>query len=299
MPNLEDLEQMTKLLIVNSDDAIDYHEAMQPNMIQVGGLQIEAPKNLTNELKKFVESSRKGTVLMSLGTNIKSNMLGDKRLSEIIKTFADLPQYNFVWKFESDEKDLPIAVPKNVFLSKFLPQNDILAHPNVKAFVTHSGGLSTSESLWYGKPMVAIPFIVDQKRTAAKSVFYEVGVSLDFRTINKKDFTAAILEILENPKYSRNAQKISRDFQDKPMSSLDTAIWHIERVLRNPDSPQYKPIALQVGYFIANSFDVMLILAFSFFLLIFIAFKSFTMAVHFLGGATNAAAARKDKMKRN
>lgn len=293
MPNLDELEQMAKLLLVNSDDSIDYHEPMQPNMIQVGGLQITPPKNLTAELKAFVESSSKGTVLMSLGTNIKSNSLGNERLTEIISTFAELPEYNFVWKFESEAKDLPIPITKNVFISKFLPQNDILAHPNVEAFITHSGGLSTQESLWYGKPMIAIPFIVDQKRSASKSVFLGVAVQLDFRTLNKRQLKSAILEILRNPKYTRNAKKISRDFQDKPQSSLDKAIWHIERVMRNPDSPKYKPITLQVGYLIANSFDVILILLVAFATLIFLAFKSFRAARYFLGSRNDK------KMKRN
>lgn len=105
-------------------------------------------------MDKFISSGKKGSILMSLGTNIKSNQLGDKLLTQIIKTFAALPEYNFLWKFESEEKDLPIKLSKNVMIGKFLPQNDILAHPKIVGFISHAGLLSTHEALYHGVPVV-------------------------------------------------------------------------------------------------------------------------------------------------
>ncbi len=99
---------------------------------------------------------------MSLGTIQRSDSLGQENLLKIIKTFADLTDYNFLWKFESDS--LPIAQPKNVMIEKFLPQNDVLAHPNLKAFITHAGSFGMQEALWYGKPCVAMPFFLDQNK---------------------------------------------------------------------------------------------------------------------------------------
>lgn len=89
------------------------------------------------EINDFIDSGKKGTVLMSLGTNMKSSMLEEKVLIEILRAFEQIPAYNFLWKFETDV--LPIALPKNVKTSAFLPQNDILAHKNIKAFITHGG----------------------------------------------------------------------------------------------------------------------------------------------------------------
>jgi glucuronosyltransferase len=294
MPDLEELEMKTKLMLINSDNSIDYPEPLQPNMIQVGGLQIAEPKPLEGKLKEFIENSEKGTVLMSLGTNIKSNMLGTKVLTEIIQTFADIPQYNFVWKFESELEDLPIKITKNVMISKFLPQNDILAHPKVKAFITHAGGLSTHEALWYGKPMVAIPFLVDQHRTAKKSVLLGVAVKINYKEITSKNLKAAILEILKNPKYEQTGKKISKVFQDKPMKPLDTAIWWIEHVIRNPDAPIYDPVALKQGFLISNSYDVLLVLLILIFTITFIVIRIFKVVIRFL-----VRSKKSDKIKRN
>ena len=41
-----------------------------------------------------------------------------------------------LWKWDEDN----IAdLPKNVMIKKWVPQQDILAHPNLKLFVTHGG----------------------------------------------------------------------------------------------------------------------------------------------------------------
>lgn len=105
-------------------------------------------------MEKFINSGKKGTILMSLGTNMKSNLLGDKLLTSILSTFAALPEYNFIWKFESEANELPIPPTKNVMLGKFLPQNDILAHPKIVGFISHSGLLSTHEALYHGVPVI-------------------------------------------------------------------------------------------------------------------------------------------------
>ncbi|KAG5667687.1 hypothetical protein PVAND_015659 [Polypedilum vanderplanki] len=259
MPPLLEIEQKTKLILLNSDHAVDYPEPLQPNMILVGGLQITDPKPLPEELQKFVESSKKGTVLMSLGTNIMSNLLGNEILTTILKTFESLPDYNFIWKFESEAHELPIKPSKNVMLSKFLPQNDLLAHKNLKAFITHAGGLSTQESLWYGKPMIGIPFIADQYRSIDKLVSNGVGEKVEIAKIKVDTFRASILKVLETPSYTENAQKISKLFRDKPMKPLDTAIWWIEYVLRNPDAPIYRSPTLDLGYLASHNYDIFLV----------------------------------------
>lgn len=101
---------------------------------------------------------------MSLGTNMRSDLLGQEIIKNILTTFKEIPEYNFLWKFESDE--LPMEKPANVKLSKFLKQNDILAQPNIKLFISHCGLMSTQESLWHGKPIVGIPLYGDQQRVS-------------------------------------------------------------------------------------------------------------------------------------
>lgn len=46
LPSLKEIDEKTQIMFVNTDNAIDYPEPLQPNMIQVGGLQIAEPKPL-------------------------------------------------------------------------------------------------------------------------------------------------------------------------------------------------------------------------------------------------------------
>uniref|UniRef100_A0A914VX53 UDP-glucuronosyltransferase n=1 Tax=Plectus sambesii TaxID=2011161 RepID=A0A914VX53_9BILA len=56
---------------------------------------------------------------------------------------------------------------KNVYLESWVPQVDLLGHPNVKAFVTHGGQNSILETVYAGKPVLTIPCFADQFRNAA------------------------------------------------------------------------------------------------------------------------------------
>ena len=79
-----------------------------------------------------------------------------------IKIFSELPDFHFLWKFESDvaADDLP----KNVMIQKWLPVSDILADPKVKAIYFHGGMLTTHEAIWRGVPMIIMPFALDQRK---------------------------------------------------------------------------------------------------------------------------------------
>ena len=55
-----------------------------------------------------------------------------------------------LWKWDEDD----IAdLPKNVMIKKWVPQQDILAHPNLKLFVTHGGLLRYHDN-------IIVPFFV-------------------------------------------------------------------------------------------------------------------------------------------
>lgn len=60
-----------------------------------------------------------------------------------------------------------LQLPSNVLPIPWAPQNDILAHPATKAFVTHAGANSLYEAAYHAVPVVAIPIFADQPHNAA------------------------------------------------------------------------------------------------------------------------------------
>lgn len=72
-------------------------------------------------LKNFLDGATNGFVYMSLGTNVKSKLLPKRILQMFTSVFATLP-YRVLWKFEDDN----LAVPPNVFISTWIPQQGVL-----------------------------------------------------------------------------------------------------------------------------------------------------------------------------
>lgn len=110
--------------------------------------------------------------------------------------FSELP-YKVLWKFEADHME---GKPDNVKISKWLPQQDLLGHPNIKLFITQAGLQSTEEAISNNVPLLAMPFIGDQQFNANRYVALGIGLQLDFATLTKEEFKSAILEITQNPK---------------------------------------------------------------------------------------------------
>lgn len=76
--------------------------------------------------------------------------------------------------------------PNNVLLKKWLPQQDVLGHPNVKLFVTHSGLISTLEFLYHKKPVVLMPGFLDQFSNAARSVRMGLGKEVRWTDLSEE-----------------------------------------------------------------------------------------------------------------
>lgn len=165
-PPARDLERRAILALVNTSPFMETAQPLPPNVIPVAGLHIREANRLPADIESFINASRSGAVLISFGTNIRSEIMSIEKRNCILQALRELPDFNFLWKFGTG---LPATeVPKNVLTRQWLPQSDILAHANVKAFFSHSGQLSTQEALWRGVPLLCMPFKFDQFQVNAK-----------------------------------------------------------------------------------------------------------------------------------
>lgn len=74
-------------------------------------------------------------IYFSFGSCIRSADLPPKQLQAFIETFRLIKQ-KILWKFENT---IIPNMPSNVMIRPWLPQNEVLAHKNVKLFLTHGG----------------------------------------------------------------------------------------------------------------------------------------------------------------
>lgn len=74
------------------------------------------------------------------------------------------------------------------------------AHPNIRCFVTHNGGLSSQEAAYHGVPLLGVPFFVDQREYSLKTERMGLGRSVRYRGLTEAIFYEALSDVLENPK---------------------------------------------------------------------------------------------------
>lgn len=219
------------LILLNQHFSLTYPRPYVPNMIEVGGLHVQQePDPLPLELQHFLDNATEGAIYFSLGSNLKGKKLPIEKRQIFLNTFASLKQ-KVLWKFEDDD-GMP-EKPDNVYISEWFPQPSILAHRNVKVFITHGGWLSTTESVFYAKPILGMPMFGDQPTNVAKAVRQGIALSIDFGKLNEVELKQKLHELLNNPHYNQTIRNLSRRYRDQPMTPLDTAVFWVEYVLRN------------------------------------------------------------------
>ena len=112
------------------------------------------PKSINGDpkLKKFLdESGPDGVIYVSFGSVLKASVMSDDKRKTLLNVFGKLKQ-KVLWKWETDKME---DKPPNVMLHKWLPQQDVLGHPNVKLFISHAGQSSFQETLCHQKPAVS------------------------------------------------------------------------------------------------------------------------------------------------
>lgn len=106
-----------------------------PGIVNVGGAHIKPPKPLPEDLQQYMDNSKNGVIVFSLGTQTHSAAMPKEKIKIFLEVFGKLKQ-NVLWKFEDESL---ANVPANVRIQKWLPQSDVLAHPNVVLFISHGG----------------------------------------------------------------------------------------------------------------------------------------------------------------
>ncbi|EDV52957.1 UDP-glucuronosyltransferase 2A3 [Drosophila erecta] len=253
--SLSEISRNFALVLVNHHFTLGPPRPYVPNMIEVGGLHVNPdPEALPAELDHFIQGAgESGVIYFSLGTNVRSKSLSEDRRKVLLETFASLPQ-RILWKFEDEQ--LP-GKPSNVFISKWFSQQAILAHPNVKLFITHGGLLSTIESIHHGKPMLGLPCLFDQFRNMGHVKQMGLGLVLNIKEMTSEDFNSTIIRLLTNKSFEETARITAARYRDQPMKPLEKAIWWTEYVLRHKGAAHMQVAGKDLDFVRYHSLDVL------------------------------------------
>ncbi|XP_023933234.1 2-hydroxyacylsphingosine 1-beta-galactosyltransferase isoform X2 [Lingula anatina] len=255
-------ERVSLVIAANVHFAFNYPCPVMPHVKPIPGLLWTPPQPLPQYYSDLVSWADHGIVLMSFGTLVPTML--EEKAELFARVFAKLPQ-KVLWRYKGTP---PKSLGSNTHLVEWFPQNDLLAHPATRLFISHCGVSSTWEMLYHAVPVVAIPLLFDQHHHARILTDRAgVGVRLVFSTLTEDTLEMAIRSVLENKVFKENAVKLSELLKDTPMSGQDELLYWINYVIRHNGSSHFHSQAAYrlnwVQYFLLDVAALMAVLAFT------------------------------------
>eukprot|EP00568_Trieres_chinensis_P016464 CAMPEP_0183326712 /NCGR_PEP_ID=MMETSP0160_2-20130417/82955_1 /TAXON_ID=2839 ORGANISM="Odontella Sinensis, Strain Grunow 1884" /NCGR_SAMPLE_ID=MMETSP0160_2 /ASSEMBLY_ACC=CAM_ASM_000250 /LENGTH=520 /DNA_ID=CAMNT_0025494761 /DNA_START=79 /DNA_END=1637 /DNA_ORIENTATION=+ len=163
-----------------------------------------------------------GTFLVSLGTSVRLDAGELNSLADaLIEASTNVTEICFLWSLKEDQQNLLhesafVTLNKNPHFkfATFVQTRLFLRWAPVVGHLSHGGVASVSESLYFGVPLVVLPFLFDQVDLAARVAHAGAGVDIGpDRPHNSDNVRRGIIAVITDSKYRHGAEKVGRIFR--------------------------------------------------------------------------------------
>ena len=228
------------LILVRSNFVLDYPRPLMPNVVTIEGIFNDDPKPLPRNIATFVDGAGSdGIIVVCFGT-----MLGhlDERRTELFaRVLARFPQ-RVVWRLTGTR---PASLGTNTLVVDWLPQNDLLRHASTRLFISHCGLSSVMEAALNAVPVVAMAICTDGFQNARKLSRVGMAFVLDFKTLTEDSLENAIWEVLNEPRYKRNASRVAALLNDTLVPPREKFLYYVGYAIRHGGATHLQAGVLQ------------------------------------------------------
>ncbi|XP_076046231.1 UDP-glucosyltransferase 2-like [Oratosquilla oratoria] len=269
LPSFDVIYRNASLLILDSYRAMEIPKAYVQNIVHAGGIHINPTNPLSQDLEEWVQGAGDhGFIYFSLGSVVKTSHMPEKHLQTLVRAFGRLPQ-RVLMKWNEDHIE---GLAPNVRLSKWLPQQDLLAHPKARLFISHGGLHSIMESLYNGVPILGLPIFSDQMHNMAKGARQGWAIRLDWEELTEESLMSALAMALNETRLLESTRRMGAIIRDQPMTPAETVIYWIEYVLRHGGAHHLRCPAADMNWFILYNCDIWLAVVASICLVVYVNF---------------------------
>ena len=245
--------------------------SLPPNFILIGSVTSQQAQKIKDENIEKILKKYKRNIYISNGTLEKIVL----ELNDIIDIFKELEKENIgvilsIRKDEITDEEIK-SFPENVYITRWLDQNNILGDERINLFVTHGGFNSVQESVYHGKPMVVLGVSLDHFNVATfvkKKKLGEVFQNRDL--INKNNIISSIKNVLNSDEYLKNVKKIGDIMKNMKNPREEFKYWidyGFKYGYQHLEIPSYK---YKYSWIIVNGYDIAFIWVIIFMLILFI-----------------------------
>ncbi|CAH0762836.1 unnamed protein product [Bemisia tabaci] len=256
LPRITDMLGNVSLFFLTANTALDGAKVYPPSVIEISGIHLKEPGPLDEDLKTIMDTAKNGVIFFCFGSILKASDFRREAIHAFLSVFEELDQ-TILWKADLNASEWNI--PKNVHIKDWFPQTSVLAHPNCVLFLTHGGVSSMMEAIKHAVPVVGIPFYGDQIVNLANAEYFGYGLRVTYKNLSQQSLRWAMTTVLGDSRFKENIRKASNIFTDKPMSSLETALYWIEYVARHKGAHHLKPLAAKMPWYQLLLLDVIVV----------------------------------------
>ncbi|CAL7939520.1 unnamed protein product [Xylocopa violacea] len=264
LPDVRDLTAEIPLTLQNSHYSVADSIPCLANVVNVACLHCKPATQLSPDLETFLQ---RGFVFVSMGSSVRASGMPEALRQIFVAAFATLP-YNVVWKWEGAKiKDLP----SNVRTAAWWPQQELLGHPRLRAFVSHGGLLSLHEAAYHGAPTLVLPVFCDHDGNAAQAEKLGYALLMDLASVSIGSLRDGILRVaaVHNNSYRMAAKRRSSLLRELPINPRKLATWWVEHVAKYKGAEHLKSSARYMGVIHYYSIDVAIFYVITLMLLMF------------------------------
>ena len=252
-----DLFLKASLCLQLRDNVIDFIKPLMPDVIPVASMMAREAKPLPTDLQSYMDQSNSGVILFSFGTMVAE--IPPDVIDKMLRAFKAV-KYNVIFRYPTPG-DLT-NVPPNVRVMSWMPQNDLLAHSNMKLFITHCGMNSMVETFYHGVPVIAFPQKAEQFGNAALAKSKGIGEVLTINDFTSEELQASINNVMTDQKYLSASKKLSTVYKDTLVHAPRDPVYWIEHVIKfgdrhlrshAVDMPMYQYLMIDVMAFLIVS----------------------------------------------
>ncbi|KAF1757205.1 hypothetical protein GCK72_013660 [Caenorhabditis remanei] len=224
----------SSFIFSNRIPVLDFPAPTFDKIIPIGGFTVKMNEKVLKLDDKWDEilNRRKKNVLISFGSNSKSKDMPEEYKQSFLRVFKSMPDTTFIWKYEDPSENIAQGF-ENVYISSWLPQNELLADSRVTLFLTHGGLASVMELALMGKPSVMVPIFADQGRNAQMLKRHGGAAVLQKTDLADSDLVRrTIQEVLNDPRFLKNAETLSEMLKNQPTNAKEVLVKHVEFAAR-------------------------------------------------------------------
>jgi UDP:flavonoid glycosyltransferase YjiC (YdhE family) len=191
----------------------------------VGPLWWEQP----SALPTYLDDPGAPWVLVTVSSNTQA---GEMTLARIaLETLAAYPVRVVLTLSPRHPREELGVVPINARIEQFVPHSAVLKRSRL--LISHAGHGIVAKALYYGVPMVLVPWDRDQPGVAARAAALGVAEVIARHDLTEQRLSAAIDRVLSTPRYQENAARVASHLQARDAVALARA--RIEALLKEPN----------------------------------------------------------------